>query len=119
MSKTFKVDSSGLPLIEAGEYPTAFTGWELKSTQFGESVQLNFTLQDEKNKGTVVGALMRAKITPNTKLGTFVSALMGKELEIDSEIDLDTFLGTKGTVKVKTVNGKKGDYSIVEEFKKG
>lgn len=118
MAKVFRVGSSGLPSIPAGDYTATFSGWTLKTLQFGESIQLDFTINDDKFEGTVVSALAKANITPNTKLGNFVASFMDKSLQVDADIDLDAFIGIQGLVKVETKLSAKGNYSVVTSFQK-
>ena len=117
MGKTFKVGSGSLPLIPPGEYSAIFAGSEDTTTRFGDAIKLKFQIDEGEHEDTVLHQLAKPSLTPSTKLGKTISALMGESLRVNTDIDLDSFMWASCLIVVKTVHGTTGDYSTIEEVK--
>lgn len=118
MPKIFKVESSGLPLIDEGEHQAVFDGYEdVEKAKYGPTIKLKFRIAEGKYKDTVIDMLASAKLTPKTKLGQAVAILTGENLKIDGEVDLESLVGTPCTIDVKTINSEQGDFSRIEKVK--
>ncbi len=118
MTKLFKVESSGLPLIKEGEYEAVFDGYEdVEKAKFGPTIKLKFRITEGEYKDTVIDMLASAKLTPKTKFGQVVSTLKGGELKVDEELDLESLVGTPCTIVVVTIHADSGDFSRIEKLK--
>lgn len=114
--------SSGLPLIPAGEYIATFVGLEIKKVNVGgktmELAHLNFRIHID-GKEVILNYTCSNKFTPYTKLGKGLALLAGKsQFMPDEEVDLDLLLNKKAKVKVAIKQGQRGlpNFSIIEEI---
>lgn len=109
-----KFATSGLPLISAGKYLAKFVGYQSVDSQFGPTLQMKYEITDGENKGVVVDCLANQRLTPTSKLYTLVSGMIDDHLVIGNNFELDTLIGTECVVTVKTINGRRGDFSRIE-----
>lgn len=107
--------SGGLPLVPPSDYIAIFSGYrERNDLQFSPAYELNFQIDEGENKGKIVNCLASVSESENSKLFAIITAILGKEPE---KIDLDELIGKPCVIIVKTVNGKKGDFSQVVEVR--
>lgn len=93
---TVKVTAGG-PDIDAGAYPAKFTGAEIfdpvdakgvSTSQFGPSRRWKFEALDD-GELVDVDCLTSLAVSPGSRGGKILAAIMGRQPEMDEEIDLD------------------------------
>lgn len=107
--------SGGLPLVPPDDYIAIFSGYrERNDLEFSPAFELNFQIDEGENKGTIINCLTSVSQSEKSKLFRIIVAILGKEPE---KIDLDELIGRPCVIVVKTVNGKKGEFSQVTEVR--
>lgn len=105
-------------------YVGRFDGCEVKQGQYGEYLILGFTilngeLEDGKPaKGRKCNLLSDAALMPSRQLWEHVSVLIGREPDIDEEVDLTAFYGKKYKVHITNEKDKKNPDVVYSRIKK-
>lgn len=105
-------------VVEDGEYPAKFAGYEEKDTQFGKTVILQFELLDEENRGVPLSGMASQKLTPKAKLRGWIEGMLGRALETGENVNLDALIGTKVMLYVTTEDTDKGLFNRIEKIRK-
>ncbi len=109
MSMIFTAESGGGP--PAGSYPAAFVGCEPfeggeSSKDYGPAVKLIFQILGGDLMGMEATRIVSHKMTPNTNLRKFASAIKGAPIDDNEEFNAEQYFGTVGLiVVVDTDNG--------------
>ena len=104
-------------VVDDGEYPAKFAGYEQKTTEFGPAVILTFELQDEENRGVAVSGMASQKLTPKAKLRGWVEGMMGRALETNESVDLDDLIGRKVMLYITTQDTDKGMFNRIDKIR--
>jgi hypothetical protein len=93
-------------LLPEGQYPAFPVSIRDIDGPHGPSVRIEFQIADHDHEGQLVSGIARKKLSENTKLGRWVSALLGRPLDVGEQIT-ETHLLRKDchiTVKHKANN---------------
>lgn len=105
-------------VVEDGEYPAKFVGYEEKDTQFGKAVILQFELLDEENRGVPLSGMASQKLTPKAKLRGWIEGMLGRALETGEDVNLDALIGSKVMLYVTTEDTDKGLFNRIEKIRR-
>jgi len=114
----FKVETSA-NVVKPGGHVARITDVIYGDSQYGKTVKFLFAVADEADEPIISGLCSANKLTPQTKLYRWLSALNGGNgLEKGAVIEPDTFIDTM--VEILVTNSKKDDteYSNVAEIVK-
>ena len=112
-----KYTTTDYEIVEEGEYPAVFSGYEERSTEFGDAVMFSFTLRDEEHSGSEIRGLASAKLTPKAKMRAWVEGIMGRALENKEEVDLDDLVGRKVMLYLSVADTEKGMFNRNEKIR--
>ena len=112
-----KITASDYVVVEEGEYAAKFTGYEERTTEFGDAVMFCFALLDEENNGTEIKALASKKLTPKAKMRGWIEGMIGRALENKEEVDLDDLVGRKVMLYISVADTDKGLYNRVDKIR--
>jgi hypothetical protein len=93
------MQSSG---IADGEYRAEFLSVEPTSSRFGDSLLWKFRIAEGPHAGTVVGRATGEHPTPSNSCGEMLRGLVGRELEVDEEIDAADYAGRCYRIRVES-----------------
>ena len=101
--------------IAMGEYPATVTAITSTEGQFGPELQFDFTLADTAQ--TRIRAWAGATLSPKSKLGRWVQAILGK---LPRELDTDELIGKRCIVavlnKVRSTDGT--TYNRIDDIRR-
>lgn len=106
MGNTFTPSKAEAPEIEEGLYEADFEGIQPgPDGQYGPSIQWNFTayIDGEPEK---VNGLSSPSTSVNGKAYGWLTAILGRQPEVDEKVDLDALKGSRCRVLVE--DNKKG-----------
>lgn len=106
----FTVQQPGVP---PGSYGAKFVEASPFSNDFGEAVKLVFEITTGEHQGSNATRICSTKLTPNSNLFTFITALLGHKPGSGEEIDLEHLAGTPGMI---VVGETKSGSTRVESF---
>ena len=104
-------------VIEEGQYPAIFTGYEERTTEFGDAVMFCFALRDEEHNGLEIKGLASAKLTPKAKMRAWVEGIMGRALENKEEVDLNDLVDRKVILYLSIADTEKGMFNRIEKIR--
>ena len=105
-------------VVDDGEYPAKFTGYEERTSDFGPAVVLQFELADEEHRGISLSGMASQKLTPKAKLRGWIEGMMGRALEAGENVNLDALIGSKVMLYVVTEDKDKGMFNRIEKIRK-
>jgi hypothetical protein len=92
--------------VPPGTYPAKLTGLETTNhEQFGPGLRFSFVVATGEFEGKRVVRTTGCSLSPGNALGTLVSGLLGRALELDEEIELDSLLGRDCLIRVAETKG--------------
>lgn len=105
-----KVSKGGVPV---GSYAATFKGAEPfkdKEGKYGEGLRWNWQVQSGPQAGQTASRITGTTPSPKNACGKMVSGLLGRPLQPDEEIDIDSLVGKSYLiVVVATENGARVD----------
>jgi hypothetical protein len=105
-------------VVDDGEYPAKFTGYEERTSDFGPAVVLQFELADEEHRGIGLSGMASQKLTPKAKLRGWIEGMLGRALEPGESVNLDALVGSKVMLYVITEDKEKGMFNRIEKIRK-
>jgi len=105
-------------VVDDGEYPAKFVGYEERTSDFGPAVILNFELLDEEHRGIGLSGMASQKLTPKAKLRGWIEGMMGRALKAGEDVNLDALIGSKVMLYVITEDKDKGMFNRIEKIRK-
>ena len=96
--------------MEEGVHYATITNFEMKDTQYGESLLAHFVVVVGDHKGRFVNSFVGTELTPDSKLATWATKILNREIQIDEELELNEMVGKPARIFVKM--NKKGYYNV-------
>ena len=94
-------NTTGVP---AGPYSAEYIRAEEFENDYGPGIKLRFKVLDGEHAGEEATRIVSQKLSPKSNLAKFVRALKGGEIEPGEEVDLQSYVGTRGLVVVEEVD---------------
>ena len=95
-------EPSGVPV---GGYAAEYVGAEAfeNESEYGPGVKLKWQILDGEHQGTEASRIVSQKLSPKSNLCKFVKALKGSDIAAGEEVDLQSYVGTRGMIVVEEV----------------
>ncbi|MEC8554660.1 MAG: hypothetical protein VXZ82_06605 [Planctomycetota bacterium] len=87
--------------VPAGGYPAEYVGAEPFENEYGPAVKLAWKIQDGEHEGNEVSRIVSQKLSPKSNLCKFVKALKGSDIAAGEEVNLQSYVGTRGMIVVE------------------
>lgn len=91
-------DTTGVPV---GGYAAEYVGAEAFENEFGPGVKLMWRILDGEYQGTEATRIVSQKLSPKSNLCRFVKSLKGSDIAAGEEVDLQSYVGTRGMIVVE------------------
>ena len=92
--------NTGIPV---GNYSAEFIGAEEfnNESDYGPAVRLKFRVLDGPQVNSEVSRICSQTLSPKSNLYKFVRMLKGSDIEAGEEVDLQSYVGTRGMIVVE------------------
>lgn len=100
-------------IVDEGIYAAKVKSIEKKDGKFGDYYQVSFKITEEEFEGKTVNGNMPAEIEVGNKTYKWASILLGRELEVDEELDPDDLVGKSCKVAVEHNSNDEGTFAKV------
>ena len=99
----FTMNAGGIP---AGHYHAEFAGAESfeNESDYGPAVRLKWKVIDGEHADAEASRICSQKLSRKSNLYGFVRSLKGLDVEPGEEVDLQSYVGTKGLVVVEEID---------------
>jgi hypothetical protein len=109
--------ASDYTVVDDGEYPAKFTGYDARETQFGDAVIMSFELMDEEHHGITVSGMASQKLSPKSKLRGWIEGMLGRALAVGENVNIDALIGSKVMLYITTEDTDKGMFNRIEKIR--
>lgn len=107
------------PKIQKRVYQAKFKGIndkDIPDGEYGKRVAFIFELVEKDYEGIELSTVANARYTPNTRAGKFLSAMLGRAIEPEEKINIDSLVGKVYEVLTDNLVNDYGEYSVIKEI---
>lgn len=88
--------------LPPGAYPAALLNLGEGEGKFGPFLDWTFELDDADGEATQVSRRTSTKTGPGSIARVLVEALLGRDVQLDEEVDLDGLMGRRAVLEIET-----------------
>ena len=100
-------------IVDEGIYAAKVKSIEKKAGKFGDYYQITFKITDEEFEGKTINGNCPEEIEVGNKAYKWISILLGKELEVDDDIDIEDIVGKSCKVAVEHNSTDEGTFAKI------
>lgn len=105
-------------LVDEGIYAAKVKTVEKKEGKYGSYYRVTFKITDEEFEGKSVNGNCLEEIEVGNKTYKWVNALLGRELEVDEEFDMDDLVGKPCKIAIEHNSTDEGTFAKVASLYK-